>query len=154
MPLPDDFADQCLYSESAWFVHDVLELDVERREVLALVDTTRLGPLVEAQIPVPGHPKHLPGAVCIQLTGTLGSLLAAYVLDMPPAEGWVGFGTHIHEARFPSLGEIGPPVHARATVLKARTVRGTCFVRYRFEFSQEEREVYRSEQTAAWFRPT
>ena len=152
MPLPDDFAAQCLYTDAAWFVHDVVELDREARSVLAIIDTTRLGPLVDAQVELPGHPKHLPGAVCVQVTGTLGALLSAYVLDMPRTEGWVGFGTHIHEARFPSLGEIGPPVEARATALSVRTLRGTRFVRYAFHFTQEGRDVYRAEHTAAWLQ--
>ena len=154
MPLPSDFASQCLYAEEAWFVHDLLQIDRDARSVVALVDTTRLGPLVDAQIALPGHPKHVPGAVCVQLTGTLGCIMGVYVLDMPPAEGWVGFGTHIHEAKFPGLGEIGPPMEARATVLSLRTLKGTSFVRYAFEFTQNEQVVYRSQQTAAWFRRT
>lgn len=152
--IPEDFAQQTLYAPEAWFLHDIAELDVEKRVVVGVVDTTRLGALVDAQRAVPGHPKHLPGAVCVQLTGTLGSLLSAYTLGMPPSEGWVGFGTHIHDARFPALGVIGPPVRARAEVLSVRTFRGTRMVRYRFEFTQGEAVVYRSEQTAAWFLPS
>ena len=152
MPLPPDFHEQCLYTSEAWFIHDILEMDAENNTMVGLVDTTQLGPLVEAQVALPGHPKHLPGAVCIQITGTLGALMSAYMLDMRRTDGWVGFGTHIHEAKFPSIGEIGPPVHARATILSRRTLRGTTFVRYRFSFTQEDREVYRSEQTAAWKR--
>lgn len=153
MPLPDDFAAECLYRSDAWFAHDLVRLEDDPAEVEVEVDTTRLGPLVDAQVEVPGHPRHVPGAVCIQLTGTLGSLLATYVLGMRRSEGWVGYGTHIHDAKFSGMGRIGPPVRARATVLGTRTVRGTTFVRYRFLFTQGEREIYRSEQSAAWFRP-
>lgn len=153
MPLPNDFAEQCLYSPDAWFVDDLLTLDREGRIVVASVDTARLGPLVDAQRVRPGHPKHLPGAVCVQLTATLGCVIAAYTLDMRPTDGWVGFGTHIHDARFPALGVIGPPVHARAEVVSVRTLRSTVFVRHRFLFTQGEATVYRSEQSAAWFRP-
>ncbi|MBX2799714.1 MAG: hypothetical protein KTR31_18695 [Myxococcales bacterium] len=152
MPLPEDFAEQCFYDERAWFVHDLIELDADNRTLHALIDTTRLGTLVEAQVDFDGHPKHLPGAVCLQATGTLGVLMSAYALDMRRTDGWSGFGTHVHDARFPTLGEIGPPVHARAAVLSLRTFQGTRFVRFRFEFTQDERIVYRSEQTAAWRR--
>lgn len=153
MPIPEDFHAQCLYAPEAWFIHDLVRLDPDERVVIAHVDTTRLGALVDAQKAVPGHPKHLPGAICVQLTATLGCLLAAYTLGMPPTEGWVGFGTAIHEARFPSIGEIGPPVLARADVVSVRTFRATRIVRYRFEYTQGERVVYRAEHTAAWFRP-
>ncbi|HHO52917.1 MAG TPA: hypothetical protein ENK18_19090 [Deltaproteobacteria bacterium] len=152
MALPEDFAAQCLYDPRAWFIHDLLSVDREARSVTALVDTTRLGDLVDAQIELPGHPKHLPGAVCVQLTGTLASLLAAYVLDMPRSEGWVGFGTHIHQAAFPSMGKIGPAVHAEATVISRRIFRGTTFLRYRYHFTQDERVVYRAEHSAAWLQ--
>jgi len=151
MPLPDDFAQECLYSESAWFLHDLLEIDVPGRSVTGLVDTTRLGPLVDAQVELPGHPKHLPGAVCVQLTGTLGAVLSSYVLQMRRSDGWVGFGTHIHHAKFPSIGTIGPPVQAQATVKSLRVLRQTTFVRYAFRFTQEDRDVYLAEHSAAWF---
>ncbi|MEN0067200.1 MAG: hypothetical protein AAGA48_34025 [Myxococcota bacterium] len=153
MALPPDFAEQSLYGPEAWFIHDVLTLDREAQRVVAFVDTTQLGPLVDAQHAVPGHPKHVPGAVCVQLTGTLATLLSAYVLDMRRTDGWVGFGTHIHEARFPTLGEIGPPVEAACTAKKVRSFRGTTFVRYAYHYTQEGRDLYVAEHTGAWFRP-
>ncbi len=152
MALPDDFDAQMLYEPDAWFVHDILELDHEGRSVVGWVDTTRLGRLAEAQRVGPGHPKHFPGAVCVQLTGTLAMILSAYVLGMPRTEGWVGFGTHVHHAKFPSLGEIGPPVEAACTVLSLRTLRATTFARYAYRYTQEGREIYVSEQSAAWLQ--
>ncbi|MEZ4321017.1 MAG: hypothetical protein R3F61_26295 [Myxococcota bacterium] len=149
MPLPPDFAEECLYRPEAWFLHDV-RLEPEHSRIVGICDTTRLGPLVDAQRTWPGHPKHLPGAVVIQITGTLGQLYAGYVLDMRATDGWVGFGTHIHHARFRKLGEIGPPVECEATLLSKRTLRGTVFTRFRFLFRQEGGECYLSEQTAAW----
>ncbi|MCB9679659.1 MAG: hypothetical protein H6737_31420 [Alphaproteobacteria bacterium] len=149
MPLPADFDQQCMYTEDAWFLTD-WRAEPEAQRIVGLCDTTRLGPLVDAQRPWPGHPKHLPGAVVIQITGTLGQLFAAYLLDMPATEGWVGFGTHIHSARFRRIGEIGPPVECTATLLAKRTLRDTVFTRFGFLFTQSGLEVYRSEQTAAW----
>jgi len=148
MPLPDDFITECLYSPDAWYVHDLVHASAER--VQAVTDTTRLGHLVDAQRPWPDHPKHLPGAVVIQITGTLGQLHAIYGLGLRPTEGWVGFGTHVHGCRFGGLGEIGPAVDLLADITRTRTIRGTVFVDYDFTFTQQGRTLYTSRQTAAW----
>lgn len=148
MPIPADFEKECLYKPEAWFLHDVLELTSEK--VVALVDTTRLGMLVEAQHELVGHPKHVPAAVMVNLTGTLGNLHAVYALGCRISEGWIGFGTHVRSARFPSVGKIGPPFTAIMEVPKIRSLRGRKFVEYRFEYIQEGRTLYQSEQAAIW----
>lgn len=153
MPLPEDFERLALYDESAWFLTDA-RFEPEHQRIVGTCDTTKLGPLVDAQRVVPGHPKHFPGAVAIQLTGTLGQLYATYVLGLKVDEGWVGFGTHIHDARFRGLGRIGPPVTATATLVSEREVWGTLFTRFRFLFEQEGTTIFRSEQTAAWVKDT
>jgi hypothetical protein len=152
MPIPADFASESLYAPEWWCVHDVTRIDPEEHVVEAVIDTTRLGSLVEAQRPWPGHPKHLPGAVAIQVTGTLGNLHAVYVLGLRATAGWVGFGTHVRNARFRRMATIGPPVAARLHVPKRRQMRGTWFVEYNFRFEQGGELVYESEQTAAWRR--
>lgn len=152
MPLPPDFADECLYAEDQWFVHDLLELDPQAGLVRGRVDTTRLGRLVESQQVRVGHPLHVPGAVMIQITGTLGNLHAVYGLGLRISEGWSGFGTHVRGARFPSLGRIGPPMDVELRATRHRRFRGRHFVDYAYRYEQEGREVYRSEQAAIWFR--
>lgn len=152
MPIPQDFEQECLYSPSHWYVHDVLEIDTEAHRVVEVVDTTRLGDLVAAQRPWPGHEPHLPGAVAIQVTGTLGNLHAVYVLGLRPTQGWVGFGTHVNRARFWRMGLIGPPVLAIAIAQRRRQMRGTWFVEYSFRFEQMGEVIYESEQSAAWRR--
>ena len=152
MPMPPDYEAQALYGPEAWFVHDVLELDAEAGRVVGLIDTTRLGPLVDAQIERPGHPKHFPGAVAIQVTGTLGQLHAIYILGLRGSEGWSGFGTHILDARFRKLGEIGPPVHATCLATRVRSLRGTTFIDYQFCFTQHGEPIYESKQRAAWVK--
>jgi hypothetical protein len=151
MPMPDDFAAECLYGPDQWFVHDLLAIDAEAGVVRARVDTTRLGPLVDAQQERPGHPRHVPGAVMVQITGTLGNLHAVYILGLRPTAGWSGFGTHIRGAKFPSLGRIGPPMDVELTATRIRRLHGKHFVDYRFRYTQEDRDVYLSEQTAIWF---
>jgi hypothetical protein len=152
MPFPEDFEQESLYAPSHWYVHDVLEIDPEARRVVGLIDTTRLGELVTAQRPWPGHEPHLPGAIAIQVTGTLGNLHAVYVLGLRPTQGWVGYGTHVNRARFWRMGLIGPPILAIATAQRARQMRGTWFVEYSFRFEQQGEVVYESEQSAAWRR--
>lgn len=154
MPIPDDFEREALYTPDAWFVDDVLELDPEAGRVVVRVDTTDLGPFVAAQRSVGGHPKHVPGAVMIHLTGTLGQLQAIYCRGLRPSEGWIGFGTVIKKARFLKLGEIGPPVVATATLLKARQFRGSWHLTSEFVYEQQGEPIYYSEQTATWFRGT
>lgn len=151
MPLPDDYASEAMYAPEAWFVHD-LEIFADEKRIVGHVDTTRLGPIAEAQRPWPQHPRHFPGAVAVQITGVLGQLYAVYVLQLRATEGWVGFGTHIKAARFASMGIIGPPVQAHLEATSVRNIRGTIFTKYRFRFEQEERVIYNSEQTAAWVR--
>jgi hypothetical protein len=150
VPLPPDFADECLYAPDQWYVHELLAVEDER--VLARVDTTRLGALVEAQRPIPGHTRHVPGAVMVQITGTLGNLHAVYAMGCRPSQGWVGFGTHVRAARFPSLGVIGPPVEAELRIRRLRRIRERRFVEYAFRYEQEGRLIYESEQAAIWFR--
>ena len=152
MPLPPDFANESLYGPDAWYVHDLLEIDADAGIVRARVDTTRLGALVEAQNERLGHPRHVPGAIMVQITGTLGNLHAVYVLGLRPSEGWTGFGTQVRTARFPSLGRIGPPLDVELRTARIRRLRGRTFVDYAFRYAQEGREVYLSQQSAIWFR--
>ena len=157
MPLPadwkSDFETECLYTPDHWFLDDIVEWDEDNHVIVARVDTTRLGHSVEAQVVRPQHPKHFPGAVAVQLTGTLGNLHAVYMLGLKLSDGWVGYGTHITKARFGKLGIIGPDVLAKLTVTRRRMVRGTWFMSYQFEYRQDDAVIYTSEQTAAWARP-
>lgn len=152
MPFPEDFVREALYAPEHWYLHDLLEVDPEEHRIVAWMDTTRLGALVAAQRPWPGHEPHLPGAVAIQVTGTLGNLHAHCILGLRASEGWVGYGTHVRDGRFRRLGRIGPPVIATAVAHKRRLFRGAWFLDYRFTFSQEGEELYASEQTAVWRR--
>ena len=151
MPLPPDFSEECLYAPGAWYLDDLVELDPEAGVVVASLDTTRIGALVDAQNPWPGHEKHLPGAVAVQMTGTLGNLHAVYCLGLRPSQGWVGYGVTITKARFHKLAIIGPPVVARCEATRVRKMRGQVFVSYSFAFSQQGEPVYESSQMATWF---
>jgi 3-hydroxymyristoyl/3-hydroxydecanoyl-(acyl carrier protein) dehydratase len=150
LPLPDDFAAEALYAADAWFVHGLREIDAASRRVVAHMDTTRLGPLVDAQREVSGHQKHVPAAMVIQATGTMGQLYAVYALGLRATEGWSGYGTHIREARFHRMGLIGPPITVSVTATKQRQMMGTWFCEFDFAFVQDGQPVYTSKQSAAW----
>jgi len=152
VPLPADFAQECLYAPDAWYVHDLLDLDRDGGRVVGWVDTNRLGPLVAAQRTWPGHGKHFPGAIAVQITGTLGQLHATYCAGLRPTDGWFGFGTHLRKARFPSMGIIGPPATVTLQETRRRQIRGTWFFDYDFSYHQDGRCFYQSTQTAAWGR--
>ncbi len=152
MGLPDDFEEQSLYTSDQWYVHDLIEVDEHR--VVAVTDTTKIGAIVEAQKPWPGQPKHVPGIVMVQITGTLGNLHAVYGLHLKMTEGWVGFGTNIHEARFRNIGTVGPPMKVTLEVQRMRRLKGQVFGTYTFVFEQGEKPIYQSKQTAIWTQQT
>ncbi len=145
-----DFEQEALYRPEAWFIHEVLEVEPDQQRLVARMDTERLGFLVHAQREVAGHLKHLPAAVVIQATGTLGQLYAVYALGLRSTQGWAGYGTHITKARFGKMGEIGPPVTATVQCVRQRRIRQTWFCDFDFLFEQEGESVYSSRQTAAW----
>ena len=150
MPIPEQFHAESLYEPEQWYVHDVLEVDAEH--VVGVCDTRALidSPIVAAQRAWPGQPKHVPGIVMLQITGTLGNLHAVLGLGLRMSEGWVGFGTNILEARFRGLGRLGPPLRCELRVEEVRKLEGSLFATYSFRFSQESTTVYTSRQRAAW----
>lgn len=148
----DEFAAESLYEPEHWYVHEVVEIGEDF--LVGICDTGTLAdhPLVLAQRPWPGQPKHVPGAVMVQLTGTLGNIHAVAVLGLRMTEGWVGFGTNILDAKFRGLGKIGPPLRCELRVEEQRELRGTRFITYAFRFEQDGRAIYTSRQRASWLR--
>lgn len=154
MGIPEQFHAESLYDPAQWYLHDVLEVDAEH--VIGLCDTDALAsnPIVAAQRAWPGQPKHVPGMIMVQITGTLGNIHAVLGLGLRMSEGWVGFGTNILEARFRGLGRLGPPLHCELRVEEVRKLAGSLFATYAFRFSQESTTIYSSRQRAAWRNPT
>jgi hypothetical protein len=150
--IPDEFRAESLYEPEQWYVDDLLEVDAEH--VVGVCDTAALASshIVAAQRPWPGQPKHVPGIVIVQITGTLGNIHAVLGLGLRMSEGWVGFGTNILEARFRGLGRLGPPLRCELRVDDLRRLEGSMFVTYSFRFSQADATVYTSRQRAAWRR--
>ncbi len=148
--IPPDFASECLYTEETWYIRDILELEPEGKRVVVQIDTARMTHLVGSQVVRPGHPRHVPAALMVQLTGTLGNLHAVYGMGCRMSEGWVGYGTGIRNARFPSIGLIGPDFIATMDVTRVRKLGERRFVEYRFNYDQEGRTIYMADHTALW----
>lgn len=150
--IPEAFTSESLYAPDHWYVHDVLDCSAER--VVAICDTSQLRehPLVQAQRPWPGQPKHVPGAIMIQITGTLGNLHAVFGLGLRMSEGWAGFGTNILDAKFRGLGQLGPAMRCELEVEDQRELKGQLFVTYGFRYEQDGRLIYKSRQRASWLR--
>jgi len=159
VPIPDEFRAESLYAPDQWYLHDLLEIERDEAEgldrVVALCDTQTLAdhPIVAAQREWPSQPKHVPGIIMVQITGTLGNLHAVCVMGLKMSEGWVGFGTNIHEARFSGVGKIGPAMICELKIERLRRIKGQVFGTYAVRFEQEGKVIYRSRQTASWLRP-
>jgi hypothetical protein len=149
--LEEGFLADCPYAPEAVLFDELLEVDRERGRILARMPTHERLPLTELQRPHPvRHPRHVSGGLMVHLTGMLGFAHAYYVLGLRHREGWVGYGTHIHQARYGRLARIGPPLLLDCRGTQVRRIRGTLYVRYAFRFEQEGEVVYESEQGAVW----
>lgn len=149
---PEDFEAESLYTRDQWYIDELVELEDTR--VVGICDTRKLAdsPIVIAQRPWPGQPKHVPGIVMVQITGTLGNIHAVSQLGLRMTEGWVGFGTNILSAKFRGLATIGPAMRCELKVEDARELKGQRFVTYAFRYEQEGRVIYASRQRASWMR--
>jgi hypothetical protein len=97
-------------------------------------------------------PRHVSGALMVHVTGMLGFAHACFVLGLRHADGWIGYGMHIHAARYGALAAIGPPIHLECRATQVRRIRGSVYVRYAFRSEQEGALVYESEPGAVWRR--
>ena len=88
----------------------------------------------------------------VHVTGMLGFAHAYFVLGLRHADGWIGYGTHIHGARYGRLATIGPPLLLECRATRVRRIQGSVYVRYAFRFEQEGALVYESDQDAVWRR--
>lgn len=152
--LDPGFVADCPYAPEAILFDEILELDREAGRVVARMPTHDRLPLTELQRCDPvRHPRHVSGALMVHVTGMLGFAHAYFVLGLRHAEGWTGYGTHIHSARYGRLAPTGPPLRLECRATQVRRIRGSLYVRYVFRFEQEGEVVYESEQGAVWRRP-
>ena len=129
------------------------ELDGEAGVVRCRMPTDRPMPFMDAQRNHPVlHPAHVAGSALVHATGMLGFVHAYFLLGLRHHEGWIGYGTNIHEAKFRKLAEPGAPIDAKCTATKLRRGKSRHVVRYSFDFRQEGERVYEGDQSAIWLK--
>lgn len=151
MALDPVFVADCPYGPGGLLIDDVLHVDREASLVRVRMPTDRRLPLTEEQRTDPlRHPEHVSGGLMVHMTGMVGFVHAYYVMDLRHADGWIGYGVRIHDARFSALARPGEPLVLEGTATRIRKIRNQIFARYRFLFTQGETVVYEGDQTAIW----
>lgn len=152
-PLDQAFIDDCPYAPEALFIDRLVELDREHSRVVASMTVHDDLPLTRSQRVHPvKHPRHVSGGLIVHVTGMMGFLHAYYVFDIRHADGWIGYGAKIHEARFLALANTEAPILLKAWTTRTRRGEKNIMARYRFEFTQGDKVVYEGDQTAMWMR--
>lgn len=155
MALDPDFIADCPYLPSALFIDNIISIDRETSTVIASASTHDDLPLVRDQRAHPElHPRHLNGGLMIHMTGMVGFAHAYYLLGLRHADGWIGYGTHVHNGRFRKMGRIGPPIVLNCRATSVRKIKSAIFARYDLRFTQEDEVVYEGDQSAIWTRVT
>lgn len=153
MPLDPEFVDDAFYGPGGLLIDEVLEVDEERSFVRVRMPTHADLPLTREQKAHPvRHPRHVSGALMVHMTGVLGMVHSYYVLGIRHQEGWVGYGGAIHKARYKDMAHVEAPMELHATATKIRRGDKRILCRYDFQFFQEGRLIYESDQTAMWIR--
>ncbi|MDP3505484.1 MAG: hotdog fold domain-containing protein [Myxococcales bacterium] len=151
MPLEPAFVDDCPYGPGGLLIDEILSIDAQKGEVICQMPMHDELPLTREQRVHPvRHPRHLSGGLMVHMTGMLGFVHAYYVLGLRHAEGWIGYGAKIHEARFLALAKPGTPVVLKGWTTRSRRMNDAIMVRYQFEFRQGETVIYTGDQTAMW----
>jgi hypothetical protein len=147
------FLADCPYLPDAVLFDELLAVDREAGAVRARLPAHDALPLTRDQrAHATRHPRHVAGGLMVHATGMLGFMHAYYVLDLRHAAGWIGYGTHIHQARFRRLARVDAPLEGECRQTQLRKIRGQLVARYAFAFRQGGELVYEGDQTAVWTR--
>jgi hypothetical protein len=149
VPLDPEFVADCPYLPAAVLIDEIVTVDASTSTVIARLPTDENMPLTRDP---ERHPRHVSGGLMVHLTGILGFAHAYYVLELRHRDGWIGYGTHIHAARFRRMGKVGPPMMLACEALSVRRIRGAIVPRYRFRFTQHDELVYEAEHSAIFTR--
>ena len=139
------------YDPEVLLFDQLLSVDAEASRVRCRMPTDRPIPFtIHQRAHAERHPRHVAGAAMIHATGMLGFVHAYYLLGLRHAEGWIGYGTHIHGATFRKLVSPGAPIDCTCTATKVRLGRTRHVIRYSFEFVHEGDVCYQGDQSAVW----
>ena len=155
MPLDPAFVADCPYGPGALLFDEILEVDQARSLIRLRLPTDENLPITRDQRADPRrHPRHVAGGLMVHLTGVAGFAHAYYLLGLRHHEGWIGYGTHIHSARFRHLAHVEAPLEITCQATQVRRFGGNYFVRYTLRFQQGDKVVYEGDQSAIFHRPT
>lgn len=153
MALDPAFVADCPYGPGALLIDDIVRVDREASTIVARMPTHPELPITRDQRSHPErHPLHVSGGLMIHATGIVGFAHAYYVMDLRHADGWIGYGTHIHEGRFKKMGKVGPALLLTCSATNVRKIRGAIVARYTMRFEQDGDVVYEGEQSAIFTR--
>jgi hypothetical protein len=154
-PFDANFLADLPYDPEVLLFDELVEVDRTASRVRCSMPTLDTLPITRSQRTHPVlHPRHVAGALMIHATGMLGFVHAYHVLGLRHREGWVGYGTNIHEAAFRKLVPPGSPILATCTAKKVRSGRTRHLVRYSFVFEHEGEVCYEGDQSAMWMLVT
>src|SRR5258708_13753528 len=143
MALDPPFVADCPDGPEALLLDESGAIDRDTSTVVARVPTHDDLPLTRDQrAHVERHPRHVNGGLMIHMTGMIGFAHAYYVLGLRHADGWIGYGTHVHDGRFKKLGKIGPPMLLRCHAKSVPKIGTSIFAPYDLEFPQHARRVH------------
>ncbi len=152
-PFDSGFLDDLPYHPEVLLFDALLDLDRDRNRVTCRMPTSDSLPLTRSQRVDPVlHPRHVSGGLLVHATGMLGFVHAYFVLGLRHRDGWVGYGTHIHQATFRKLVSPGAPIIATCEATKVRSGKSRHLVRYDFRFVHEGEICYEGDQTAMWMK--
>jgi len=157
MELPAPFTAEFLadlpYDPRVLFLDRIESIDREASRIVCRMPTDQPMPFTDHQRAHPRrHPRHVNGAVMVQVTANLGFVHAYHLEGLRHAEGWIGYGGTIERARFRKLVEPGAPMTCAVVQKKVRRMRDKVFSMYHFEFHHEGQLAYESDQSAWWTR--
>ncbi|MEM1416140.1 MAG: hypothetical protein AAGH15_14630 [Myxococcota bacterium] len=147
------FVADCPYGPEALLLDAILAVEPDEGRVVARMPTHAHLPLTEHQRVHPErHPRHVNGGLMVHMTGMLGFVHAYYVLGLRHADGWIGYGGRIYDARYTGLAVPPAPLLLELRATKVRRGPKRIFGRYAFRFTQQQRPIFQSEQAAMWLR--
>ena len=151
MPIDPGFVADCPYGPDGQLLDDIVAVDRDASTIVAMMPTRPDLPLTRDQRAHPErHPHHVSGALMIHATGILGFAHAYFVLDLRHADGWIGYGTRIREARFRKMGVMSVPIELACKATLIRRIQNSMIGRYEFRFRQGGDVIYEGDQTAMW----
>jgi hypothetical protein len=152
-PFDAAFLADCPYDPEVLLFDALLSVDRAESVVVCRWPTHDDMPFTRSQRAHPKrHPRHVAGSLMVHATGMLGFVHAYHVLDLRHADGWVGYGTHMHSVVFRKLVPPGEPIVCECRAVKKRLGQSRHFIRYRFDFRHQGEPCYEGEQSAMWMK--